>query len=315
MVYETFLTTIHAMVQKRLEGKANVTLQHVLKNNGLLLDGLSIAAPSSRMAPTVYLNAYYDAAENGLPLSIITDQILLLYETDPGITEEEAAQVMQFDNVRERIAYKLVHASDNQKLLSDLPHIPYLDLAIIFYFIVSENEDGQMTALIRKEHLNIWGITEEMLIQLATDNTPRILPFRLTPLEQTLEHLDTFELLPREQLPSVHLKVLTNDRGINGAACLLYPEILKNFAEEVKDDLIIIPSSIHEVLIVPRNRALPYDELNAMIRCINQTEVPPEDRLSDHIYCYSRSQRCLYIPSGPAFTPAFSSADGTGNLQ
>lgn len=315
MVYETFLHTIQSMVQKRLEGKANVTLQQVLKNNGILLDGLSISAPASRMAPTVYLNSYYDEAEKGLPLSIITEQIVLLYETDTGIQEEEALRLLEFQNVRSKIAYKLIHAQDNQQLLMDLPHIRYLDLAIVFYFIVNENKDGQMTALVRNEHLKIWGITEETLIQLATENTPRILPASLIPLEETLEQLDTFHLLPQEELPSVHLKVLTNNRGINGAACLLYPEILKNFADEMQDDVILIPSSIHEVLIVPKKQALPLHDLNAMIQYINQTEVPPEDRLSNHVYCYSRSQNCLYIPSDSSFTPAFGSLDEIKNLQ
>ena len=94
------------------------------------------------MAPTVYLNAYYEEAEKGLPLSIITDQIVLLYETDPGIPEETAKEVQQFESVRDKIAYKLIHAGENKTLLATIPHIRYLDLAIIFYFIVAENENS-----------------------------------------------------------------------------------------------------------------------------------------------------------------------------
>lgn len=297
MVYETFLHTIHSMVQKRLDGKATVTLQQVLKNNGVLLDGLSISAPDSQMAPTVYLNAYYEEAEKGLPLSIISEQILLLYETDSKLKEKEALQMSDFYNARDRIAYKLIHAEQNRKLLEDLPYLPYLDLAIVFYYIVTENENGQMTALIRKEHLNLWGISEEQLIQIAVENTPQLLPVQISSLEQKLEQLDSLPLLPQQRNPSIHLQVLTNQRGINGAACLLYPEILKRFADQEQDDLILIPSSIHEVLITGLRQALPIPELNAMVHYINQTEVPPEDRLSDHVYCYSRSQQCLYIPS------------------
>ena len=128
-----------------------------------------------------------------------------------------------FESVRDKIAYKLIHAGENKTLLATIPHIRYLDLAIIFYFIVAENEDGQMTALIRREHLKLWGITEEDVIQLAEKNTPRLLPAKITPIEQALANLDTFSLLPQEDLPPVHLKVLTNNREINGAACILYP--------------------------------------------------------------------------------------------
>ena len=315
MVYKTFLNTIHAMVQERLQGRARVCLHQVLKNNGLLLDGLTIAPIGSQMAPTIYLNSYYDEAEKGLPLSIITDQIVLLYETDPGIPEETAMEVQQFESIRDKVAYKLIHAGNNKALLAAIPHIRYLDLAIIFYFIVAENADGQMTAIIRKEHLKLWDITEEEVIQTAMKNTPRLLPFKITPIEQALANLATFSLFPPEELPSVHLKVLTNNREINGAACILYPNLLKNLAEEAEDDLIVIPSSIHEVLVAPQRHALPCQELNAMIRYINQTDVPPEDRLADHVYCYSRSQSCLYLPSLP-FRPSCSSeSDGTMNPQ
>ena len=315
MVYKTFLNTIHAMVQERLQGRARVCLQQVLKNNGLLLDGLTISPIGSHMAPTIYLNSYYDEAEKGLPLSIITDQIVLLYESDPGISEEVIRDVSNFESIRNRIVYKLIHAGNNKTLLSSVPHIRYLDLAIVFYFIVTENNEGQMTALIRREHLKLWNITEEQLIQLAEENTPRLLPARITPIEQVLAKLDTFSLLPPEGLPSVHLKVLTNHREINGAACILYPELLKNLADEAEDDLVILPSSIHEVLIARQSQTLPYHELNSMVRYINQTDVPPEDRLSDHIYCYSRSQSCLYLPSLPYGPASFSAENGTGNPQ
>ena len=85
MIYETFLTTIHSLVQEKLEGRAEVSLRRVLKNNGLLLDGLSISSSVSAFSPTVYLNSYYDEEEGGLPLPIIAEQILLLYEEGDGL--------------------------------------------------------------------------------------------------------------------------------------------------------------------------------------------------------------------------------------
>ena len=77
MVYETFLKTIQSMVQTRLNKKANVSLRRVLKNNGLMLDGLSFTKPGSRLSPTVYLNAYYNEAEEGMPLSETFCKVLL----------------------------------------------------------------------------------------------------------------------------------------------------------------------------------------------------------------------------------------------
>lgn len=315
MVYETFLNTIQCMVQQKLNGRAQVSLQQVLKNNGLMLDGLTITAPDSKLAPTVYLNAYYDEAEKGLPLSVIADQILLLYETKPGIREELAEEIIHFDSVKDRIVYRLIHADNNRSLLDTIPFIPFLDLAIVFYIILSESEEGQMTSMVRSEHLKLWDISQETLIQTATENTPRLLPARLAPIEETLRQLDSEHLLPEEELPFVYLYVLTNRCGINGAACLLYPDILKNFAEQEDDDLIIIPSSIHEVLITPLSHSMSVDYLNSVIHFINQTEVPKEERLSDHIYCYRRNLGCIQLPSGISAMPFYFSEGETANLQ
>ena len=335
MIYETFLTTIHSLVQEKLEGRAEVSLRRVLKNNGLLLDGLSISSPSSAFSPTVYLNSYYDEEEEGLSLPVIAEQILLLYEEENGLPSELAQQLKDFEKIRDRIAYKLINAEDNAVLLSEVPHFRYLDLAVVFYIIVTENDDGQMTALIHDEHLSMWNVTREDLSDLAEKNMSSLLPCRITPIEDAILAIEEEELSGAgdglsgeaaalsgggDELPGdgagifpVDLYVLSNERGINGAACLLYRDVLKNFAEQVGDDLVILPSSIHEVLLAPSKKALSYDELNEMIYYINRSEVPMEDRLSDHIYYYSREQNCICPPV--PFSSSSSGAGGTGNPQ
>ena len=316
MIYETFLTTIHSLVQEKLEGRAEVSLRRVLKNNGLLLDGLSISSSVSAFSPTVYLNSYYDEEEGGLPLPIIAEQILLLYEEGDGLPSELAEQLKDFEKVKDRIAYKLINAEDNAGLLSGVPHFRYLDLAVVFYIIVAESEEGQMTALIHDEHLNLWNITADDLSLLSEQNTGTLLPCRIKPIEDAIMELgegDEGTLTDASSLFPVNLYVLTNEKGINGASCLLYKDVLKNFAAQVDDDLVILPSSIHEVLLAPYKKALSLDELNEMIFCINRSEVPVEDRLSDHIYFYSREQNCLYLP--PNLESKSSVPGGTMNPQ
>ena len=231
MIYETFLTTIHSLVQEKLEGRAEVSLRRVLKNNGLLLDGLSISSSVSAFSPTVYLNSYYDEEEGGLPLPIIAEQILLLYEEGDGLPSELAEQLKDFEKVKNRIAYKLINAEDNAVLLSGVPHFRYLDLAVVFYIIVAESEEGQMTALIHDEHLNLWNITADDLSLLSEQNTGTLLPCRIKPIEDAIMELgegDEGTLTDASSLFPVNLYVLTNEKGINGASCLLYKDVLKN---------------------------------------------------------------------------------------
>lgn len=169
MVYESFLEMVRLSVQEKLAPGTTVKLHRILKNNGVVQDGLSFSVPGSSYSPTVYLNSYYKDMENGLPLSAITDQILLLYEEQDCPVGLEC-RLSDLDAIRERVVYKLIGTPSNEALLADIPHYRYLDLAIAFYLIVTEDSVGQMTALIHNEHLMLWNITTEQLMTLARAN-------------------------------------------------------------------------------------------------------------------------------------------------
>lgn len=314
MNYETFLKTIHEMVQTRLKQDTSVSLRRILKNNGIMLDGLSFTKPGSRLSPTVYLNSYYNEAEEGMPLSIITDQIMMVYETNPGFSENIYDELHNFDSVRDKIAYKLIHAEKNRSLLLNIPHIPYLDLAIVFYMILNDNDEGQMTTLIQNDHLSMWNISLEELGTLAKKNTPNLLPYHISSIESVLRQFEADEMFNTHEFPSVDLYVLTNSRGINGAACMLYPHILKQFSDSIGEDLIVLPSSIHEVLLTPASLSISYNELNEMVQTINQSDVPAEDCLSDHIYYFSRIKDRLYLPTDLQKSSCYGQGE-TLNLQ
>ena len=130
---------------------------------------------------------------------------------------------------------------------------PYL--ALVFCLCLKEDDSGLMTACIYHDHLEAWSISQEELRLLAMKNTPRHFPPVITNMSCFLEN-DTPSgpgPLKRRQstVPASPLYVLTNTSGIHGASCMLYPQVLKNFAEGVERDLIILPSSIHEVLLLP----------------------------------------------------------------
>lgn len=311
MDYKTFLESIKIAVQKKLGVEYQVTLNQILKNNGILLDGLSITSFTAPSSPTIFMNAYYGEIENGLSLSSIAEQILLLYEEQAQLPIGLNEKLQNFNSIKDTITFKLINSRANELLLSNVPYFDFLDLAVVFYLLVSEDEYGQMTALIHDEHLRLWNVDKEILLKLAEQNTPLLLPAKIERIESALAEIQDMsenDLTFLEHTP-MYLYVLSNKSGINGASCLLYKDILKNFAEQEGDDLIILPSSIHEVLLTPEKKAFPYEDLNTMISLINESDVPVEERLSDHIYHYSREQNCITIPFN------FSESDETGNPQ
>ena len=163
-----------------------------------------------------------------------------------------------------------------------------MDLSIVFYLYIQGNDNGIMTAAVSDYHTKTWGITADELYTQSLLNTPRLFPPVISSMACILENLDPEHLQYNPSLPETPFYVLTNKNGINGAACVLYKDVIKNFAEGMDRDILILPSSIHEVLLLPDDDQLPYRDLADLVTFINQTEVPAEDRLSNQVYRYSR---------------------------
>ena len=86
----------------------------------------------------------------------------------------------------------------------------------------------------------------------------------------------------------VPMYVLSNKSKLNGSGCLFYHNLLHNLCEKLECDLYILPSSIHEVILIPAYDHDSYDELTSMVKEVNSTQLSKEEILSDHVYFYSR---------------------------
>lgn len=88
--------------------------------------------------------------------------------------------------------------------------------------------------------------------------------------------------------------VLTNAEKMNGAAAILDSKTMEGISEKLGGDFVIIPSSIHEVIILPLNTA-DTDTLNGMVNDVNASEVAPLDVLSNHVYKYDATAKKVVI--------------------
>ena len=203
--------------------------------------------------------------------------------------------------------FRVIHTASNQVLLKDLPHLPYLDLSIVFFVSLERNEEGQMTALIHNEHQKRWNVSVEDLWEAASRNTPLEYPAQIQSMAELLkdlvkqnlgEHYDPQlldSLITTED--AAPLYVLSNTNGLYGASCMVYQNVLKDFADQLDADLILLPSSVHEVLLTPNLPETSYEDLSSMVTSINRQEVSPEEQLSNQVYLFSRSEGTLKIVS------------------
>lgn len=298
MTYESFKQELIQMLSVHLSADTSFQVQQILKNNGLRLDGLSISTPEVNISPTIYLNYYYEQYQSGTSLDSIADKILACYHR---YRMEESIDLSFFENfktVRERIIYKLVNLKQNEALLAEIPFVPYLDLAIVFCYHLdhpaTDAKDEAITnasILIRNSHLDYWHITLTELLTAARHNTPHLLQPTFCPLTQMLAQMqlpDMEDMDLAEQLPDYPLYLLTNRRQFLGAATILYHDLLKKCADELQSDLLILPSSIHEVLLLPYDGNQSLEECSRIVCQVNEDSVSPEEILSDHVYLFDR---------------------------
>ena len=278
-----------------------IQLAEVRKNNGLLLHGISIYAPGSTMAPTIYIDGYI---QNGYSVEQICDEVTEIYEEN-GMKDMPKPDFEDFSKICWKICMQLVNAEKNRELLERLPHRIVHDMAVIYYILLGR--DAQRTAVVKitNELVALWGVDEEELNRYARHNTKSLLHVTVTPLQrilfETKEDRDarrraasTEELMMEiVQDPDWQMYIMTNKQNYYGAVNMLYQDVLKIVAEKLNANLYILPSSVHEVLIVPESRSTSAEELYQMVCEVNRTEVSADDFLTDNVYYYNREKNTL----------------------
>lgn len=274
----------------------NITINHVIKNNGCEMDGLVIMEKGKDIAPTIYLDSFYELYTNGENIKNIIRQIEVVYEQNKNNVTFDVNILKHFDTIKDKIVYKVVNYRSNEKLLEQVPHKRILDLAVVFYCLLDNEYGRSATALIYNNNLKNWNVTIDDVYKAALKNTPDLLHSKISSMAALFEkcgvNVDGEEVDLKDYVPS-DMYVLTNESKLNGAACILYENVLYDFAQKLGADLYILPSSVHEVILLPKLSMFEKDELVNMVKEVNTEGVAADEVLSDHVYEYNRTERLI----------------------
>ena len=274
----------------------NITINHVIKNNGCEMDGLVIMEKGKDIAPTIYLDSFYELYTNGENIKNIIRQIEVIYEQNKNNVTFDVNILKHFDTIKDKIVYKVVNYRSNEKLLEQVPHKRILDLAVVFYCLLDNEYGRSATALIYNNNLKNWNVTIDDVYKAALKNTPDLLHSKISSMAALFEkcgvNVDGEEVDLKDYVPS-DMYVLTNESKLNGAACILYENVLYDFAQKLGADLYILPSSVHEVILLPKLSMFEKDELVNIVKEVNTEGVAADEVLSDHVYEYNRTERLI----------------------
>ena len=284
--YEEFKEKILEKAEEEMEGRA--TIRTVQKNNGVKLDALVIMSMESNVSPSIYLNSYYkeymECTDREGALDEIWKEIKCTYFNHLPNENLNTDFLYDFDRVRGRIHMKIVSMEKNEELLEQLAYVPYLDLAVVFAVAMSLEESVNATITVRKEFLECWGVDETELWKVACENMAG--DYELISMSKIIA-----ARMGKSEEPELdpNLYILTNHSKAQGAVTMVQPGVLCHAAEELSAErLVILPSSVHEVLLVVADVEMDMSHFNNMVREVNSSEVMPEEVLSDHVYVYDR---------------------------
>lgn len=275
------------------------------KNNGVARISVNFHIPDSRVSPVIYMEPFYDEIRLGKPVDLVMKEIAncavkaMQEKALPGIFDLES-----YDSVKEYLKIGLINKNANRKTLLERPHMDMEDLSAICKIEVPQ-EDSRIAAVINVscQMSDRWGIEKEELFQKAAENTIRDHPPMLMEMDEAVRWQEGSimpeNLLKADQVPDTDcpMYVMTNQFTRNGAVAMLYPEVLERMCGLFPEGYYILPSSIHDLVIIPKSVGMEPGELGAMVRDINKAAVMREEVLSDRIYEYDKVKgRIFQVP-------------------
>ena len=275
----------------------------VILNNGTTHIALILYKNGEKLHPQIYLERFFEDYKRGKTMKEILQDVMTTYEEAlKNINPDSLSGIEDWEQVKGRLAFRLLSKERNKETLENYVYKEFLDLAAIVTFCAEIDEQGVKAIRVTHDLAERWNVSKEEILQAAEENTEALFPVRMEPILDTLCRVADISRddLPEEVLAeedSPQIMVLTNYLGVNGATVLLYDTLLQHVYEKLGGKFIILPCSIHEVIVMPSASAPHAADSQKMVEQINRSAVKEEEILSDSVYLYDGEKVILACDS------------------
>lgn len=298
MEFKLFLKEMRRKLQDMAGADYRFENQDIEGLNGTVKRSLlAVREGAENVCPCINMDAYYRQFQSGTDMDVLAENILESCRADASVRMDVFSGFTRWDLVRHRIFAKLVNTEKNEVLLQKCPHRKYLDLSMVYYARIEGKEPGEYgTIQISGEHQSIWGVDESELFGAAWKNMQDAGEAVFESMDNILRSFFCAGEVPGMENEEVKMYVLGNRSRRYGAAQMCNPQALQEAAETIGDDFWVLPSSVHEVVLLPlRQSETGAHGLAEIVREVNETQVEPQDVLSGHVYRYSRKAGKMLI--------------------
>ncbi len=280
-----------------LKEKATVKTARVIKNNGKELTSLNIMEKDRNISPTIYLEYHYKDYVNGKTAEKCIAEMIEVYEKYKLPFDIHTEFIESFEAAKDRTGVRVINYDMNRAYLEDKPFYRYGDLAVVFHVRYESFKFGKGFTVITNKILKEWGVSANKLLNSALDNLKKDGELQIVNMFVFTDEAGNLHL-GKEELPEqigAGMYVLSTAEGVNGAAGILRTDLLQKFAERAEKDFYIIPSSIHEIILVPDFDRINLSELREMVLSVNTHQVAREEVLSNNIYFFDWKKQELKL--------------------
>lgn len=304
MEYQKFKEMLKARMQDLMGDAIEVGYETYTKNNQTEIEAMTFKEkePQAKtiISPAIHLQDLYELYKkngDGETFTQCLHQIQTLYlnqepKSVEGIDDD-------WEEIRRNINLTLMHEEWNQKWLEEkqVPYSRFLDFAITLRRTVEVSPRGIGTIAVTKELMECWDVTEEALWEAAWNNLYQE-KFLIDDLDKIVKsevreedfNIDTLDF---EKIPPMY--IISNQEREYGARAILRMDILHKISRKLDCNLYILPSSTHEIILVPDDAGIDVERMRESVRSINESMVPKHERLSDEVYYFGRDKGILEI--------------------
>ena len=282
---------------------AQIALTTQVKHNDMERTGISIRLPNETVCPIIYLDDYFRKYQAGTGIDEVMQQIAQVRTGQGALTAEliSPGLISDYEQVRPMLQMRAYDTEKNEKRLEGIVHHCFGDYSSGYAIVLNNSPERTMSVMVTPAMLEMWGITKKRLhddtILSDLSKEPVLMDigaamFSVMGEGEGKNYLD--KDTPREALgPGKELMCLTNAEKVNGAGLILNSVVQEKIAQVFGGSYFVLPSSIHEVLVLPDDGSHTAKELGMMVHEINATELNPEDILSDKVQIYDVGSRKL----------------------
>ncbi|MCR4727628.1 MAG: DUF5688 family protein, partial [Lachnospiraceae bacterium] len=232
-------------------------------------------------------------------LDDVTDIAIRGFEEAPAF---DISSLNNYDVMKEHLSLQVVATDRNADMLENIPHKEIEDMSVVCRFMVASGNDCIGSILVTNRLLENMGITEEQLFNDAAKYAPDLRPSEIKGMADVLAEMMGIDVGELDSQfggalgqPEIQMYVASTHDKANGAGIIAYPGFMEMAAEKVGGDFFLLPSSVHEVILVPDKGQMDYHELEKMVKEVNATQVELKDQLSDHVYHYDSKERVFEL--------------------